>query len=452
MTTIRISLWSLLAGLTVLWFSQSAAYPESFSVFPIRTALTSYTGILAMGAMSVAMILATRSKWFEGWLNGMDKSYRLHKWLGITALSVSVSHWLIVTLPKWMVDWGVLEAPDRSRVPPGISEQSVQSALEVIQETLLNQRGLAEFVGEYAFYIALVLMVLALVKNFPYKRFLQTHTVLGVCYLVLVFHSIVLFPFDLWLHPLGVVMAALLVGGTVSAVLILTRRHGQSNRTKGKITALTYQPSMKTLSVSVKVDKDWKGHDAGQFAFVSFDKEEGQHPYTIASHWNADNQSIRLLIKELGDYTSALPHKLKEGGEVEIEGPYGNFTFGDSKSRQIWVSAGVGITPFMARMKQLAVTGSSQIIDLFHVTSAITPEMEEELRADAKAANIDLHLIIDSNGTGFSAEKLKHLVPEWKQGSLWFCGPHQMGRTLKTHLTEGGLRADSFHQELFEMR
>lgn len=45
--------------------------------------------------MSLAMILTVRPVFVERFLGGLDKVYRLHKWLGISALIMSVSHWLI---------------------------------------------------------------------------------------------------------------------------------------------------------------------------------------------------------------------------------------------------------------------------------------------------------------------------------------------------------------------
>ncbi|PLW77246.1 ferredoxin reductase family protein [Cohaesibacter celericrescens] len=452
MKAIKISLWSLLAALTALWFSQPSAYPASFSLLSIRSAIIDYSGILSMGAMSATMILATRAKWFESWLNGLDKSFRLHKWLGITALITSISHWFIVNLPKWMVSLGLMARPEHKGPIAGAGDTSTLTTTDMIQSIFRDLRPTAEGLGEYAFYLAALLMILALIKYFPYKRFLQTHTLLAITYLVLVAHSVILFPFELWLHPLGILMGTLMIGGVISAVLILARLHGKASQTKGMITALLQHPNMKTLSITVKVDGDWKGHKAGQFAFVSFDDKEGKHPFTMASDWDDQSHEITFLIKELGDYTSQMSSILVEGDPVTIEGPYGHFTFEDGNNRQIWVGAGIGITPFIARMKQLTKRRSNQTIDLFHVTAAISPDLEEQLKADAKKANIQLHLIIDKDGTGFSADKLDSEVPGWKDAGLWFCGPAQMGKILKSKLSERGLDGGAFHQELFEMR
>ena len=59
-----------------------------------------------------------------------------------------------------------------------------------------SQRGLAEGIGEWAFYAAVVLIILALVKRFPYRHFFKTHRLLAIVYLFLVFHAVVLMKFQ----------------------------------------------------------------------------------------------------------------------------------------------------------------------------------------------------------------------------------------------------------------
>ncbi|MBP7468322.1 MAG: ferric reductase, partial [Thauera sp.] len=41
------------------------------------------SGLLAIGLMSLAMVLATRPTMLERPLGGMDRIFRLHKWAGI---------------------------------------------------------------------------------------------------------------------------------------------------------------------------------------------------------------------------------------------------------------------------------------------------------------------------------------------------------------------------------
>src|SRR3546814_13842940 len=71
------------------------------------------TGVVAIGCMGLAMVLALRPLWPQAWLGGLDKMYRLHKWLGIAALVAAILHWLWATGPKWAGGWGSLALPAR---------------------------------------------------------------------------------------------------------------------------------------------------------------------------------------------------------------------------------------------------------------------------------------------------------------------------------------------------
>ncbi len=302
------------------------------------------------------------------------------------------------------------------------------------------------------FYAAALLITLALIKHFPYRLFAKTHKLLAVAYLALVFHTIVLLNFAAWTKPLGIIMGLLLLAGVVSAVLILTNQVGKKRRVEGTIEAQHYFPEMKVLETSILLKDGWKGHKSGQFAFVTFDSKEGQHPFTIASAWDANDPKITFITKGLGDYTDYLPEKLQTGDKVTVEGPYGCFTFDDSAKRQIWIGGGIGITPFIARMKQLSRNPGGQAIDLFHCTTALPPEALEKLTADAAAANVTLHVLIDSRDGFLTGEKIRTAVPDWQSASFWFCGPAGFGTALRNDMTNNGLPSGAFHQELFNMR
>ena len=98
------------------------------------------------------------------------------------------------------------------------------------------------------------------------------------------------------------------------------------------------------LQTTVVLQDGWHGHAAGQFAFVTSDRREGAHPYTIASAWNPADRRLVFITKALGDHTLRLRHWLRVGMPVTVEGPYGCFDFEDTLSHQIWVGAGIGIT------------------------------------------------------------------------------------------------------------
>ena len=160
MKSIRVAFAAFFLLLTALWLLADTLAPSPFTYFSFRSVFVQYTGVLAIGAMSFAMVLAARPKWMEPWLDGLDKMYRLHKWLGISALVVGLVHWWWAKGTKWMVGWGWLARPERQ--PRG-----QRPDLGAIEAWLRTQRGLAEGLGEWAFYAAVVLIVLALWKRFP---------------------------------------------------------------------------------------------------------------------------------------------------------------------------------------------------------------------------------------------------------------------------------------------
>jgi len=446
MQRLKLALWALLALVTLLWLFADRSVLQSSGFFPIRSVAVQYTGLLAIACMSGAMILALRPRWPERWLGGLDKMYRLHKWLGIAALVLAIVHWLWAQGPKWAVGWGWLERPARGpRTPPSNPVEALFGSL----------RHTAEEWGEWAFYAVVALILVALLQRIPYRFFYKTHRYLAVAYLVLVFHAVVLVRFNYWLSPLGLLLAAMLSYGTWAAIVVLFRRVGRAHQVPGRITALHYYPGVQALETTVHVGEGWRGHRPGQFAFAVSDPDEGAHPCTMASAWAEDEREITFITRALGDYTRRLPGELHPGQDLKIEGPYGCFTFDDDRPRQIWIGGGIGITPFIARMKYLARHGDERRrqINLFHCTSDVDEEALAKLQADADAAGVRLHILIDSRDGLLDGERLRAMVPEWKEASIWFCGPLGFGDALRSDFAAQGFPvARRFHQELFAMR
>ena len=451
MQNVNRALIGVLVLLSILWIAEEPSVFSPANLFAFRAVMIQYSGIIAMACMSIAMGLALRPRWPERWFGGLDKMYRLHKWLGITALVVSVVHWLWGQGVKWAVGFGLLERPARGKRPP------IENPVEAFFST---QRSLAENLGEWAFYAAVILIALALIKYFPYKYFYKTHRLLAVVYLVLVFHTIVLTTFDYWTSPIGIAMATLLAVGTWAAVIVLLRRVGVTRQVRGVITQTHYYPGVRTLETEIEVPRGWPGHKPGQFAFATSDDSEGAHPYTIASGWDENLPRISFITKELGDHTNRLRERLHVGQDIKIEGPYGCFTFDDDCPRQIWVGGGIGITPFIARMKHMALQRSDghlpprdQSIDLFHSTTDYDENAIQKLTADAEAANVNLHLLVNARDGYLTGARIRAEVPDWREASIWFCGPTGFGEALRRDFAAQGLDTKNrFHQELFAMR
>lgn len=139
MRRIEFSLGFILLSLLALWLASMPFGGVAHEVFALRRPFLQGTGTLALGLMSVAMVLATRPVFFEPWLGGLDKMYRLHKWLGVSALILAVTHWLWVEAPKWLVGIGWLVRP--ARVPAAVPANPLLRELHAL-------RDVAESLGE----------------------------------------------------------------------------------------------------------------------------------------------------------------------------------------------------------------------------------------------------------------------------------------------------------------
>lgn len=439
---IQIALGGILMSLLALWLVSMPLPGLPWNVFSLRPSLLQGTGMLAMGVMSVAILLATRPKVLEPLLGGLDKMYRLHKWLGISALMLACSHWLWIQVPQWLVEWGWLVRP--ARVPR-------EPASNLLLQQLHSLRGAAGGVGEWAFYALVALGALALYKRLPYRRFFQTHRVLPVVYLVLIFHAVVLLQDSTWTQPVGVVMGLLMAAGTAAAVVVLFGAVGKGRQALAQVDTVNLHTAAGVLEVTVRLKSRWSGHQAGQFAFVRFDKSEGAHPFTITSPWLGDGHMV-FLIKGLGNYTKKLPSLLKPGDLLCVEGPYGQFTFMGRKQRQIWVGGGIGITPFVSRLQQLVLLPDGKTIDFFYTTASPDDQAFARLRAAAVAARVNLHVMVDALDGRLNAQRLCTAVPEWRSADFWFCGPASFGLGLRHDLLAKGIASGDFHQELFNLR
>ncbi len=421
--------------ITGSWLFSDSLFLSPFDQKQFGYSFTQLSGILAIALMCFSTLLAIRPIWLEPWLGGLDKMYRLHKWSSIIATFFAVTHWLTA------------QSPNGHHGP-----QATAPVTTVSTGPFSSLEGPAIAIAQPALWILLALVAVALIKKIPYHIFALTHRLVPIVFLALLFHSIVYMKAVYWPQPIGIMMAVICVFGGVAALVALFRMIGARRKVFATVADKFYLPDVKSLRVDLQMAKGWQGHKPGQFAFVSSQKRWGAHPFTIASHWNPDDEKISFIVKELGDTTGGLQSKLSIGTELVVEGPYGHFNFEDSKQRQIWISGGIGITPFVARMKQLTDNSDGRAIDLFHSDAQESSQAHRLLVADATAANVNVHIFVTPKDGRVTGPLIRQMVPDWKTSSIWFCGPSRFAATLKLDLMRNGLNSADFHHELFEMR
>ncbi|WP_068808973.1 ferredoxin reductase family protein [Thauera phenolivorans] len=397
------------------------------------------SGLLAIGLMSLAMVLATRPVLLERPLGGMDRIFRLHKWAGILAAVFAALHWLIEMSDDLIkATWGRAGRPD---------EVGYGGLFEALRDA-------GEDVGEFAIYLVLAMVVLSLWKRFPYKFWRHLHRAMPVFYLLLAFHAAVLAPPDYWTQPVGMLLAVLLAAGTAASVVALAGRIGRARRVQGVVTAVS-SPAPDVTEIVCRLDH-WRGHQAGQFAFVGFERFEGAHPFTIASADHGD-RTLTFQIKALGDYTRQLAGRISTGQAVSIEGPYGRFVLErrDRKARQVWVAGGIGVTPFLAWLDELrADPAAAPAVDLHYSTrqAASDPFVARLQALSAGLPSVTLHIHDRAAGDALTPATLASGRTDGQRAEVWFCGPRGFGDQLKAGLARVWGGRMRFRREAFELR
>jgi hypothetical protein len=85
---LRLFFGGVLLAVGGLWLVSLQAGALTGGFWALRGTLIYGAGVLALGSMSVAVILASRPGWIEDLLGGLDKYYRLHRWFAISGLTL----------------------------------------------------------------------------------------------------------------------------------------------------------------------------------------------------------------------------------------------------------------------------------------------------------------------------------------------------------------------------
>ena len=458
---IKVALGIWLLVITLAWM---AVVPSDLGLLPLVNAQGAalgwwklrqhaiyLTGLWSISLMALAMLLALRLPLFDRLMDGMDQVYRLHKWVGIAAALTAISHWGAKESSGWIKAlWGLAGKP----------------AHEAVLPWLTDSRSFAKDLGEWAFYLLLAMVALTLISRLlPYRHWRLLHRAMPVLFLALVLHAVALMPLTFWALPLGLLMGSLLALGSLAAVWSLAGWVGRSRSHAGRIQSVEALGDAGTgapIEVICAMPPSWRGHRAGQFVFVRFDSTEGAHPFTIASAPNALGNSpegeplLRLVIKPLGDYTRTLHQRLHAGQRVDIEGPYGRFDGqGASHRQQVWVAAGVGVTPFLALLesRQPSVANADAEATPVHMhyctRDARRDPLLPRLQALCAQAQPPVPLTVHSEAQG---QRLKPQDLQDAPGPLdiWFCGPQGLGDALHEHAR--GPSRWRLHRESFVMR
>jgi ferredoxin-NADP reductase/MOSC domain-containing protein YiiM len=203
---------------------------------------------------------------------------------------------------------------------------------------------------------------------------------------------------------------------------------------------------------------------AGQFLTLRLGDAGKPAPvrsYSLSS--GPDSPSYRISVKreEHGLVSSFVHTKVRPGSLVDVAAPRGEFVLIDEASPVLLLSAGIGVTPVLAMLHQLATTESSRDVWWVHSTRdaehhAFRREAHSLLQSLARAHE---HVFYSAATAGLVADEsittgrldavgLARLgVPA--DAAAYLCGPASFMDDMGAALRGRGLASARVHTELF---
>lgn len=201
----------------------------------------------------------------------------------------------------------------------------------------------------------------------------------------------------------------------------------------------------------------------GQFLTLTLypDGKRTNRSYTIASTPSRP-KCLEITVKreEFGLISKHLHDNIKEGDEIEVKAPNGNFSFtGKEHENIVLIGGGVGITPMMSKVRFL--TDNNWDGEIYLILSFKNPEDYifrneiEELRNKHKNLNVFVTMSDKEceNWQGekgrLTKEKLNSFVPDITNKRAHICGPVPMMDAIEKMLEELNVPGDLVFLENF---
>jgi predicted ferric reductase len=419
----------------VLWLLTESPEPRGRGFYTHAALVNAgqVAGMVGMAMLSIAFVLSSRARFLEDYFGGLDKMYWIHHRLGQTAFVLLLIH---------PVAHALRFVPDRFG-------KALIFLFPIHEKLAVN-------LGAYAFWGLLLLMVLTLFVKIPYDKWKLSHKFLGLVLIIGTIHMLTVpstpgRPVAVQNPILRYYLLGLAVLGMVSfgykliALPLLSRRHMYTVKTGKKL-------SDEVIQIELSPHRRPVAFVPGQFVFVTFYQEglpREAHPFTICTV--QEQKEIDLTVKALGDFTETLYRQLRSGAMAKVEGPYGRFDYRMGSSQQIWIAAGIGVTPFLSWVRHMEQTQDSTYRATFYYCvhrRSDAVQYREFKRIAAQQVNLQVALVCSEERGHLRATDIGDLDDK----DIFMCGPKGFTADLQRQFVQLGVAGDRIHFEDFEFR
>lgn len=380
-------------------------------------------GGLSFLLMTVSVILATRASFLESLFGGLDRMYQVHKMAGVTSLLLVLVHFF--------------------GAPKGLPEGA---------DPALNPLVPSSPLGMIAMILLILSIAVALNRKISYSRWRPVHKIMALVY-VLVFGHFFVAP-GVFVDQFSGSGPILLAAGAIGFVCIAYSLFGMNKATALDYTLSEIRRHERATELVLTPNGAKLAHQPGQFAFVEIQGEgwDEPHPFTISSAPQED--SLRFTIKVLGDWTRKVRDDLEVGAKVKVRGPYGRFDSKAASDAQIWVAGGIGLTPFLAKLRDMQPGDPRRVHLVYASRSKDDAIFLDEVQDHAeRLGSVTVSSAFSDNGEFADVDTNEATLGGDISGhDVFMCGPAPMISALGKGFKAAGLSRSQIHTEAFEFR
>ncbi len=195
----------------------------------------------------------------------------------------------------------------------------------------------------------------------------------------------------------------------------------------------------------------WLGAQAGQFVRVQIEiaGRQVERAYSLSSRPGSRRIAITVKRQDQGLVSRYLHDAVKVGDILTLSQALGEFVLtSELPSKMLLLSAGSGITPVVAMLKNLQARGYRGDVVFLHGCHAPADLIFAEQLATIARDFAELSLVINYSATEgrLTPQMLALEVPDLAQRSTWMCGPTGFMDAMTAYWEQQGFDAPLFSE------
>jgi ferredoxin-NADP reductase/MOSC domain-containing protein YiiM len=205
---------------------------------------------------------------------------------------------------------------------------------------------------------------------------------------------------------------------------------------------------------------------AGQYVVLRLRPTVGGPPlfraYSLSGPLSTERYRISVKVEPNGVAGTFLRDHVRVGDALEVSAPRGSFTLQTGERPVVLLSAGIGATPVLAMLHELAASGSArQVLWLHGARDRRHHPFADEVRGLMLLLSRGRSYVCysrpgsqdkvgeDFDGTGRLSRSVLDQVGVPRDAEVYLCGPTRFMAEMKEVLATSGLAPERIHVEIF---